>query len=525
MNKPQKPGLKAAFGIAAVYVSVTRGASAQNAAPQATSNLALTANNAVEIAIKNNPTLHIALLQETQARYAVKAEEALYDSIFDASAGIGHNANPSLRNTDGTIVSTTDSVNLSAMLTKTFATGAVVQASLQAFRRVSASPPINQTGGELAVGPAYSLTGQLQLTQPFLRGYGTTLGLATLREARLNRTVATLVAQQTGSQILHDALTDYWELWYATEAERIDLASRDLAKTLQLQADEQVKSGTLAKVDALPYATQAATQDGALDAAVTTVRQKALTLALQIGQVDRTAELKAADTPPDVLQQQLDDRAINDALAASYQLKQMEAELQIAQDQAKIAGDALRPELNLTASVSAQGLGNRAVSPAFDQFGQLQALSGSVGLAFETPVTDNRRSAQVAEALLAVHIAEKQIESERQQIKTDLETSLALRDAAKRRLEFALITDTVAHDQAEGVRGKFQSGTALAIEVQQANDSYQIAQLAVQRARVDVVEAELDLLHKRGKLLVQYTDLLKSYQPTALILKDADDPM
>jgi len=49
--------------------------------------------------------------------------------------------------------------------------------------------------------------------------------------------------------------------------------------------------------------------------------------------------------------------------------------------------------------------------------------------------------------------------------------------------------------------------------------------LEVQRARVDLVETELDLLNLRGKLLERYADALNSYQPTALILKGANDPM
>ncbi len=487
---------------------------------------ALTSQAAVEIAIKNNPQLHIALLQETQARYSVTAEEALYDSIFDANASIAHNKNPSLRNNDGTIVSTRDTINLGAELTKTFALGTVLQASLAGARGVSASPPINNMGGPNAVGPSYSLLGQLTLTQPFLRGAGSTLGLATLRVARLDRTVATLVAQQTGSQILHDVLSDYWELWFATEAVRIDEASRDLAKTQQLQADQQVASGTLAHVDALPFATATAQQDGTLDTAVTTVRQKALALALAVGQANQTGpELSALETPPDVTVDELDEHAIDDALAASYQLKQAQAQLQIAQYQAKIAGDSLRPQLNLNATVSAQGLGNQRVPPAFEQFGRFEAVSAQVGLTFETPVTDTRRSAQVEGALLSAHIAEKQIESLRQQTKTTIELDIAARNAAKRRLDFALVTEKVSHDQADGTQGKFLSGTALAIEVQIANNAYQVAQLAVQRARVDLVKAELDLLNDRGKLLARYADLLKSYQPTALILKDATDPM
>jgi outer membrane protein TolC len=307
---------------------------------------------------------------------------------------------------------------------------------------------------------------------------------------------------------------------------QIDEASRDLAKTLQQQAEEQVKSGTMANVDALPYSTQLATQEEAVVSQATDQRQRALTLAQSIGRADRTGpDLNSADTPPDVAIDDLGERAVADALAASYELKQLQAQLKISQDQATIAGDSLRPQLNLNASVSAQGLGNRAVSPAFDQFGRMEAVSAQVGLSFETPVTDTRRSAQIEGALLSVHIAEKQIEGARQQLRTDVESALARTSAAKRRLELALITEKVAQDQAEGQRGKFLAGTALAIEVQQADDAHRQAQLRVQRARVDLVEGEIDLLHLRGKLLERYADVLKNYKPTALILNAAQDPM
>jgi outer membrane protein TolC len=516
----RRSATKLSFAAIGLCLCAARAASAQDTSG------ALTSQNAVEIAIKNNPDLHVALLQETQARYSVTAEEALYDPVFGADASYAHNRNPSANGATGTTVSGNDTAAVDASLTKGFSTGTTVKALLSGQRQVRSSLPINSLGGTNALGPYYSLLGQLTLTQPFLRGAGSTLGLASLREARLDRTVATLAAQQAGSQILHDVLVAYWELWYATEAVRIDEASRDLAKMQQQQADEQVKSGTLAKVDALPYATQTAQQDSTLDTALTTVRQKALQLALAIGHADQPGpELTAIETPPDVTVDELDDRAIEDALRASYKLKQAQAQLQIAQYQAKIAGDSLRPRLDLTASVSAQGLGNKSVPPAFDQFGRMEAVSAQVGLAFETPVTNTRRQAQIEGALLSAHIAEKQIESLRQQTKTTIEGDIAARTAAKRRVEFALVTERVSHDQAEGVQGKFLSGTALGIEVQEANNAYRLAQLDVQQARIKLVEAELDLLNDRGKLLERYADLLKSYRPTALILKDATDPM
>jgi outer membrane protein len=486
----------------------------------------LTSESAVEIAVKNNPSLHVALLQEEQARYAVEAEEALYDPLFNANGSIAHNATPTLRGTNGTVVSVSDIALLGAGLSKTFSTGTTVGASVTGQRRVSRSPPINNPGGETAVGPSYALIGTLTLSQPFLRGAGNTLGLASLRLARFNRSAATLAALQTGSQLLHDVLSDYWELWYSTEAIKIIAASRDLAKVLEEQAHEQVKSGTLANVDALPFATQVAEQEESMVLQTTDQRQRALALAQAIGQSGRMGpDLRATDTPPNVDIDDASAEAVDDALAASYVLKQLQAELQVAQYQAKIAGDALRPALNLDASLSAQGLGNRAVAPAFEQFGSMAAVSAQVGLTFQTPVTNTRRNAQIQQALLSAHITEKQIESARQQLRTDVQSALARRNAAKSRFELAQITEQVAGKLAEGQRGKFLAGTALAIEVQKADDSHRQAQLRVQRARVDLALGELDLLHLRGKLLERYANVLKRLTPNVLTLDDAREPM
>ncbi len=485
----------------------------------------LTSHNAVEIAVQNNPTLHVALLQAVQARYAVDDQAALYDAIFDASASVNHDLSPSLFEASGTTVSTVDTVSGMVELTKTYSFGTIVQGQLTTQRRVLTNPIVNMGGGTSAVGPSYALNGTLSVTQPLLRGAWNSVGLATLRQARLSRTAAMLTAQQTGSQVLHDVLTAYWELWYSMEAVRIDTASRDLAKTLQEQAEQQVKSGTLANVDALTYSTQLATQELQLDTATTTVRQSSLTLSQNLGKAERTGpDLASVETPPDSLSNDIGEGAVAEALASSPALKQLEMQFKIAQDQASVAGDALRPQLNVNATLSSQGLGNRRAPPALTQFSELQAWGAQVGLTFETPVSDRRHTAQVEEALLAAHIAEKQIEVAKQQLRTDVHSALARRDAAKRRLELALITEKVAHDQAEGQRGKFLAGTALAIDVQQADNAYQQAQLTTQRARVDVVEGDLDLLHLRGRLLERYADVLRSFKPTATILKNASDP-
>ena len=506
-----------AFGQSAAN---TRGGAAQGATGL------LTSQQAVELAVQHNPDLHIALLRESQARYEVTAEEALFVPVFSATAGFTHTRSPSLRGTNGTLVSTTNLYDLGVGLTKSFATGTFVQATVTGNRRTSLSPPVNNIGGENAVGPAYSLTGKLALTQPLLRGYGSTLGLASLRMARLNRTAELLAAQQFGSQLLHDVLTQYWELWFSTQAVRIKEASRDLAKQLQTQAEEQVKSGVLAKVDALPYYTQLASQEEGVVNQALDAQNGSIALDQALGQADRVGpDLTPAEDPPDGTSDDTIEHALDDALAASYSIKQLQTQLQVAQEQAKIAGDSLRPRLDADAYVQAQGLGNRAVSPAFEQFGGLEAVSAHVGLTFETPLTDTRRSAQIQSALLGAHIAEKQIESARQALRAQVRTALLQRNAAKLSLAVALQTDQVASQQAEGQKGKFLAGTAVAADVKQAEDAHQQAQLSVERARVNIVRGELDLLHLRGKLLARYADVLRKVTPNVLTLDDAREPM
>ncbi len=201
--------------------------------------------------------------------------------------------------------------------------------------------------------------------------------------------------------------------------------------------------------------------------------------------------------------------AVNDALRSSYARKQLETELAIVKDQLKIAGDPLRPRLDLDAYVQAQGLGNRRVPPAFEQVGQLDAVSAHVGLTFEMPLTDTRRSSQIQAAQFAAHVAEKQLEENDLAIRSSVASALASRRAAREKLELASRTEKIARAQTEAERARFLAGGSIAITVQQAEDSYRQAQLRVQRARVDLVLADLSLTELRGQLLARYADAVQ----------------
>jgi outer membrane protein len=292
---------------------------------------------------------------------------------------------------------------------------------------------------------------------------------------------------------------------------RINEASRDLSRVQQEQAAQQVQSGALAPASALPYATQLAQLDEAVLAARTDLRQRELALAQTLGRPDGVGEtLAAADAPqPPTADEPVEAAAVREALVNSYERRQLQAQLAIVKDQLKITGDPLRPRLDLDAYVQAQGLGNRSVPPAFEQFGKMEAVSAHVGLTFEMPLTDTRRSSQIQAALLAARLAEKQIAENELQVRSSVASAIAQRRAARERLELASQTEKVARAQAEAERARFLAGSTIAITVQQAEDSYRQAQLRVQRARVDLVLADLALAQLRGQLLTRYADAVQ----------------
>jgi outer membrane protein TolC len=491
-------------GLLALLVSSAAGAQSARA---------LSEQDAVAAAVAANPTLHVALLRAQQGRFGLRAEEALYTPVFDANAGYTHNRIPSLytppMGEPGTIVRGSDVFDAGVGLTKPFAYGTVVSASLSGQR--SSRPSLTESAITGSNAPSYALIGRLSATQPLLRGAGTDLGLASLRQARLALTADELAAQQAASELLGQVVSAYWELWYSAEAVHINEASRELAKVQQEQAKQQVQSGALAPASALPYATQLAQLDEAVLAARTDVRQRELALAQLLGdQRGFGQSLAAADAPePPSTDEPVEARAVSDALAHSYVRKQLQTQLAILKDQLKIAGDPLRPRLDLDAYLQAQGLGNGRVPPALQQFGQMDAVSAHVGLTFEMPLTDTRRSAQVQSAQFAAHVAEKQIEENELMIRSSVASAVAQRRAAREKLQLAGETAKVALAQAEAERARFRAGGSIAIAVQQAEDALRQAELREQRARVDLVLADMALAQLRGQLLLRYADAVQ----------------
>jgi outer membrane protein TolC len=499
MSKPTTPRLL----VAALAAILPTSAHAQPAPTTVDERLA------VELASRHNPTLKAALLDEQQAAALVSFAEDQYPLLMQFDVGATHLRNPSLV-TDGVQTSTNDSVVLGAELKKTFPWGTGLNFRTEGSWVRSTSPAVFPGSSELVLGPGWGLLSRLTLVQPLLRGFGTDIGDAELRMSRLDKTAAERARDRAASDLLRETLSAYWELWYAHEAVRINLAARTLAETERAEQQARIDAGATAPAEIYPFEAQVAELDEAVVLAELEREQRALALALQLGQVGDGAEKlqAAAGDPPDMQPLPSVAELRQDARQSSPELAELDVQIAQARERWQIAGEQERARLDLEGWVQIEGLGNDEVPPALEQYATLGALSAHVGLVYEFPVTGSRYDKQRAAAQRAIEVTEARREAVEQQVDNQLSQLISQAKAARQRLRLANRTVEVAQKQRQAAKARFELGEGLAIEIQRAEDTLQRARLRATRARVDWVLATIAIDHLTGRLLRRYARYL-----------------
>ena len=138
-------------------------------APAAVDGLLLTQKECVEIALQNNLGLHIARLSDKRSDYAL--DDAWSDYLPTIEASLNHN---------GTISggSDTNSTSLGFGVTQRSPWGT----------RVSVSG--SETESHSTLGPTRSAAWGVDVTQPLWRGFGTDVGMYSIRTARLGKLIS-----------------------------------------------------------------------------------------------------------------------------------------------------------------------------------------------------------------------------------------------------------------------------------------------------------------------------------------------
>lgn len=448
------------------------------------------------LVLRHNVDLELARLSEKQAAYAVQAQEAAYPFIFQANAGFTHTASPALGQGGTVLVGSRDTISVGSALLKDFPTGTQVSLTVQGDRSTTyrASGALI-TGG--SAGTGYSLATRLNVTQPLLRGAWSRIGELGLRTARLERESRTGARERVASEVVMSSMLGYWELWYASRALDIEIAARNFAAAQRAEAEARRAQGALSGVDVLAFDTRLAT----LNEQVTTSELQELQASLELSQIlgIEAAPFRATGSPPEPTtpsQSEVEAKLTKQ----SPELKELEARVAVADARADVAGDPYRPRLDVEGYLELRGLGNGSPTGALEQVGTFSAVSGYVGVFFETPLTGKRENAEVASARLDAQIARSQLEAAKARIKIAASRLIAQLDAAKARLTAAQQTAQIAEKQLEAERSRFSLGTSTPLQVQEAEDAVRRARLRVARATVDQVQSAIAIEQAVGDI-------------------------
>lgn len=471
---------------------------------------------AVREAIAENPNLRAAMLDLARGGHVVAAEEDRYPLTLQLEGGATHSETPQLASNDLTTISARDNVDVASQLSKQFAWGTNVALRLEGGWARTQFPPLPQFPDQIvSLGPGWSLLARLSVAQPLLRGAGTDVGEAELRAAELQKDAAEHARDRAASELMRDVVVSFWELWFAGEAEAIERAARTLAEDERAATQARIDEGALAAIEITTFDTRVLELEEAVNLARLERRRRALELGGRLGRRGARALGLVADAegPPPLRPPPPRRQLVKAALAASPQLRELEAQIALERDRARIAGEQDRQRLDLEGWLQTQGLGNGQVPPALEQAGTFEAFSAHIGLVYELPLTGSRYDSQQAASHAAIEAAEARRDAIVLTIEQEVDLQRERAVTAVGRVALAERTVEAAARQLTAARDRYAEGDGLPLEIERAEDALRRAKQRALRARVDATQADTALQHLTGELLRRYRGLVEGARP------------
>lgn len=449
--------------------------------------------DAVERALKNNPSLAAAVLEHESAGWAVVSEETVFSPRLLADAAVQHNEAASLVADGQPLLSRSDFFTVGVGLAEKLPLGTELALRLENNTTWNRNDDI---GGINAVGPLYDTAARLTLTQPLLRG-AFSVNTAALRIARSQQTEAQRTALQNASALVRDTLTAWLELWYADESLRIERESLRVAEAQRDEAKRRVELGLEAPVSVLAFETRVAERLESVAVAERARKQQALALGALLG--DASPTFNAGDAPLPVAEGPVATDPREAALRSSPDVLAAEASLKTSEIQASVAADPSRPRLDVGAFAEVGKL-----APSFVGLGggdTQNAWSAGVNLTFELPLDGREREAAVAQARLSLAAAQRQLEQAKLTVDATVQQQVAAVESARTRVQLAKQTTEVAEKQLKAEQARYATGTSTTLDVLQAEEDVRNARLRLARAEVDLRSATASVDHETGALL------------------------
>lgn len=463
--------------------------------------LKLTRDEAVRMAVENNPDLAVTRFEPGVNDARVSAARAVFLPTFNSALLRNSNQIPPANLFSGESGVQTDYWSGEAGLSQRLPWGGASYDVLFTNQRTTTDNPFTSF--------TPSLTSSLQaiFSQPLLRDFKTDAARAQIEIASRNRDIAGIQVRERTAQVGADAEAAYWALVAALASVDVQQRSLDLALELERTNRARVDVGQSPPLDLVAAQAEVAQRRENLIVARTTALQAEDTLRTLIVDPKRadywSVRLDPAERQPAVTGAPDVDAAVRRALAERSDVAQARKQIENSETAVAVAKNQTLPDLRAQATYlsNAQG-GSRLlrtggfpgtiIGTENTSYGSVlnQILSGdyptwTVGLSLSYPLGRSVDEANLARAQIERDQAAARVRSMELSVVREVRDAALRLEQNRQRIETARLGRELAEQRLDAEQKRFEVGMSTSFLVIQAQRDLAIARDNEQRSYLD----------------------------------------
>jgi outer membrane protein len=343
----------------------------------------------------------------------------------------------------------------------------------------------------------------MTVTQALLRGYGSSVNLASIRQAKLNTAVTVHELRGIIEALLADTETAYWD--HVLDRQKIDIFenSLDVAKKQLSEVEQSIEIGTLPFIESAVARVEVALREQALIDAKSAFEESRLRLLFYVNQGrDGLYELQVLPTT-NALSDPEPEGSTKDhlKLADQYRSDLQEARLRMKQNRLEIVKtrNGILPRLDLFISLGKTGYAD-SFSNSFRAMNE-STYDLSAGIQFSRTLGNRSAKAKDSAARVTLEQAREALENLGQIIQRDVRIVLNDLDRARQQINATRVTRMLQEESVKAEQERFKAGTSTGLLVAQAQRDLLASHILEVAAIIDYRKALVKLYLAEGSLL------------------------
>jgi outer membrane protein TolC len=467
---------------------------------------------AILISLENNRSLAVERLNPAIEKTFQDQERAVFDPVTNAEVSAGRiKGERQARSGDETEDFTVDTYDGRISLQQFFPTGTTVDLRGNT-RRIDSS---------LYRLDFYETRLGMTITQALLRGYGTEVNLARLRQARLDTRLSQYELRGFTQSLVAQVERTFWD--YALARRQIEIVEESLKVARQQlgETSELIAVGRLAKAELAAVQAEVAAQEQALinaRADKESIRLQLLRLLNPAGPElwQREVDLIYQPTLPEI---KLEDVELHVAVSMRMRPLLNEARLRVMRDDLELVTtkNGLLPVLDLFIT-----LGTTGYSDSFrESVGKVDGnfYDALAGVQFEYPIWNREAKARQQRALQSREQAQRALENLSQIVEVDVRTAYIEVNRTKQQIAASSATRMFDEEKLRTETEKLRVGKSTSFLVAQAQRDLLVSRIAEVRALANYLQALIELYRQDGSLLERRGIVAPGREPVKLSKK------